>query len=497
MRLIYASLLAVLLPRMALGASLNAVDAFFGQLNGVIASVIFFDVLFFTDAATIPLAVFWLVLGAVFFTFKMRFINIRAFTHAIQVVRGNYESKEEKVDSLGEVSHFQALAAALSATVGLGNIAGVAVAISIGGPGATFWMILAGFLGMSSKFTECTLAQIYKVKRPDGHVMGGPMEYLYLGLKEKGFETLGKVLSVIFAVLCIGGSFGGGGSFQVNQSLSAVKESIPFLADFPWIYGLVFSFLVGVVIIGGIKRIAATAEKIVPLMCGIYLLACLYILLSNFGAIPSAFGTIFAGAFSPEAGYGGLIGVLVTGFQRAAFSNEAGVGSAPIAHSAARSDHPVREGVVALLEPFIDTIVVCTMTALVIVITGAYNDPSLEALRASKEGAALTSAAFGSSLSWFPFILSAAVTLFAYSTIISWSYYGERCWAYLFGEKTSLIYKSLLLIVVFCGAITSAKNVLDFGDLMILGMAFPNIFGIYFIVGKVKDSLDDYSAKYL
>jgi AGCS family alanine or glycine:cation symporter len=427
----------------------------------------------------------------------MGFINFTGVWHAINVVRGNYETKEAAEDEFGEVSHFQALTAALSATVGLGNIAGVAVAISLGGPGATFWMILAGVIGMASKFTECTLAQIYKTKRMDGQVLGGPMEYLSKGMIEMGHSKLGKALSVIFAVLCIGGSFGGGGSFQVNQSLSAVKLTVPMFGEHPWLYGVLFSFFVGIVILGGIKRIASTAEKIVPFMCGFYLLVSFYIIFSKYTEVPAAFMSIISGAFTPEAGYGGFMGVLVVGFQRAAFSNEAGVGSAPIAHSAAKSDHPVREGVVALLEPLIDTVIVCTITALVIIITGAYNDPQYESIRAAKEGAALTSEAFGSVVSWFPLILSVAVVLFAFSTIISWSYYGERCWVFLFGEKYSTVYKGLLLIVVFCGAITSATNILEFGDLMILGMAFPNIFGLYFLSKKVRESLDDYRAKYM
>lgn len=497
MKKIISSLVLLCLPNLAFAGMSDAVNSFFGQLNGIVGSVIFFDVLFFMDGVSLPLAVAWLVIGAIFFTFKMDFINFTGVKHAIDVVRGNYVSKEKKQDDIGEVTHFQALTAALSATVGLGNIAGVAVAISLGGPGATFWMIFAGLIGMASKFTECTLAQIYKTKRPDGRVLGGPMEYLSTGLKEMGHTKLGKVLSVIFAVLCIGGSFGGGGSFQVNQSLSAVKLSVPLFGEHPWLYGVLFSFFVGIVIVGGIKRIASTAEKIVPVMCGFYLLVSMYIILVHFTEIPGAFASIISGAFTPEAGYGGFIGVLVVGFQRAAFSNEAGVGSAPIAHSAAKSDHPVREGIVALLEPLIDTVIVCTVTALVIIITGAYNDPQYETIRAAKEGAALTSEAFGSVVSWFPLILSMAVVLFAFSTIISWSYYGERCWVFLFGDKYSIGYKILLLVVIFCGAITSATNILEFGDLMILGMAFPNILGVYFLTGKVKESLKDYKAKYM
>jgi len=497
MKALLTGLTTLIAPAAALAGMSDSANEVFGTINSLVGSVIFFDVLFFMDGVTLPFAVIWLVVGALFFTFRMGFINFLGFKHAVDVVRGNYVSKEEKQDDMGEVSHFQALTAALSATVGLGNIAGVAVAISLGGPGATFWMIAAGLLGMASKFTECTLAQLYRVKRPDGRIMGGPMEYLSKGLAEEGKPKLGKFLAGLFAVLCIGGSFGGGGSFQVNQSLSAVKLSVPVLGDQPWLYGILFSFFVGIVILGGIKRIASTAEKIVPVMCGIYLLVSVYILLSHFTEIPAAFASIFTGAFSPEAGYGGFVGVLVVGFQRAAFSNEAGVGSSPIAHAAATSDHPVREGVVALLEPFIDTVVVCTVTALVIIITGAYNDPQYETIRAAKEGAALTSEAFGSVISWFPLVLSVAVCLFAYSTIISWSYYGERCWVYLFGDKYSVVYKVLLLVVIFCGAITSATNILEFGDLMILSMAFPNVLGLYFLSGRVRASLDDYRAKYM
>ncbi|MCJ8277540.1 MAG: amino acid carrier protein, partial [Bdellovibrionales bacterium] len=371
----------------------------------------------------------------------------------------------------------------------------VAIAVSLGGPGATFWMILAGLLGMSSKFTECSLAMIYRKKRSDGHIMGGPMEYLYQGLAEQGKPKLGKFLAILFAFLCIGGSFGGGGSFQVNQSLNAISETVPFFADHKWFYGLIMALFVGIVIIGGIKRIAGVAEKVVPAMCGLYILACRYILAMNASLIPTAFSSIISSAFSPEATYGGFIGVLVTGFKRAAFSNEAGVGSAAIAHAAAKSEYNIQEGIVALLEPFIDTVVICTMTDLVIVITGDYNNPEYITLIDSNQGAAVTSRAMGQVIPWFPYVLSVAVVLFAFSPIISWSYYGERCFSYIFGEKYSMGFKILLLIVVFLGAITTSANVLEFGDLMILGMAFPNIFGIYFLVGRVKKELNEYWAK--
>jgi len=447
----------------------------------------------------VQFAVLWLVIGAIFFTLRMGFINVRGFKHALGVTRGLYDNPEDE----GEVSHFQALTSALSATVGLGNIAGVAIAISIGGPGATFWMICAGFLGMTSKFVECSLAQMYRVKRPDGRMMGGPMVYLSEGLKDvSGSLALpGRALAVIFAFLCIGGSLAGGNAFQVNQSMDLMKSNLTWLVGHEWVYGLVMTVAVGVVIIGGIKRIAATAEKIVPFMCGMYVLACLWILVKMSGQIPDAFGRIFSEAFTPAAGYGGVIGVLVQGFKRAAFSNEAGTGSAAIAHSAAKTDYPIREGTVAMLGPFIDTIVICTMTALVIVITGAYNaqggtDAGMAAAAASHKGAVLTSLAMGGVISWFPKLLAVAVFFFAYSTIISWSYYGERCWVWMFGDGSSMAYKIMFLCFVFLGSVVSATQVLEFGDLMILGMALPNILGVVLLTGKVRQKLDEYWKKY-
>ena len=442
----------------------------------------------------VQFAVLWLVIGAIFFTLRMGFINIRGFRHALGVTRGLYDNPDDE----GEVSHFQALTSALSATVGLGNIAGVAIAISIGGPGATFWMICAGFLGMSSKFVECTLAQMYRVKRPDGRMMGGPMVYLSEGLKDLSTSLTwpGKFLAVFFAFLCIGGSLAGGNAFQVSQSMDLVKSNFTFLEGHEWLYGLVMAILVGIVIIGGIKRIAATAEKVVPFMCALYVAACLFILFMKGAEIPAAFGKIMSEAFTPAAGYGGLVGVLVQGFKRAAFSNEAGTGSAAIAHSAAKTEHPIREGTVAMLGPFIDTVVICTMTALVIVITGAYNNPAYAEFVSGNQGAVLTSKAMSEVISWFPKLLAVAVMFFAYSTIISWSYYGERCWCWMFGDRSSLAYKILFLCFVFLGSIVSATNVLEFGDLMILGMALPNILGVVLLTGKVRKRLDAYWVEY-
>ncbi len=459
-----------------------------------------------TKGTKVPLVVVWLFLGAIFFTLRMGFINVRAFWHGLRLVRGDYDNPDET----GEVSHFQALASALSATIGLGNIAGVAIAVGTGGPGALFWMIVAGMLGMSSKFAECSLAQMYRKVLPDGTVSGGPMRYLYAGLKElKIFGVpltpLGAVLAVIFALFCMAASFGGGCAFQVSQSLGAIREQVGSLDPDAWIlaenrldwmYGLLMAFFVGLVIIGGIRRIAATAEKIVPLMCTVYVLTTLYILVANYSQIPWAFGVILTDAFEWDSAYGGFLGVLVIGIRRAAFSNEAGVGSAAIAHAAAKTEEPIREGIVASLGPFIDTVIICTMTGLVIVITQAYSNPEYAQLIAANDGAALTSKAFASEVSWFPWILCLAVVLFAYSTMISWSYYGERCWSFLTGNRAPLAYRIVFLMFVVLGAVVTADNVLEFSDLMILSMAFPNILGVALLSGKIRRALNDYWGRY-
>ena len=463
----------------------NDIDKFFlHYIVNPLGSLMFWEIPFIG----IPLIVAWLLIGAVYFTLRMRFVNIRLFRHAIDLVIGKYEGH----DQIGEVTHFQALTTALSATVGLGNIAGVAIAIGTGGPGATFWMILVGFIGMSSKFTECTLGQVYRKVRKDGTIMGGAMHYLSQGLKEKNLPGLGGLLAGLFCILCIGGSFGGGNAFQVVQSLDLIKTVVPALQQHSWMYGILMSVLVALVIIGGIKSISKVASVIVPFMCGIYLLACLFILFSNLGSIPSAFQLIISQAFQPDAAFGGFLGVLIIGIKRAVFSNEAGIGSAAIAHSAAKVSNPVEEGTVALLEPFIDTIIVCTMTALVIIITGSYLDPSNAAYISNNQGGALTSAAMGSVIPWFPYLLSIAVFLFAFSTMISWSYYGERCWVYLFGDQSSIFYKIIFLIFTFLGSIITATNILNFSDLMILGMAFPNILGMFLLSGKVSNLLREY-----
>ncbi len=484
-----AALLFVLLTGGAAPAQAavpEGLDAFFGQLNGVLASVLFFDVM--PGEARMPFIVGWLVLGAVYLTFRFGFINLRMMRHAFHILRGRYQSPEAK----GEVTPFQALSAALSATVGLGNIAGVALAVSIGGPGATFWMIVAGFFGMTSKFTEVTLAQMYREFRPDGHVLGGAMEYLSKGFAEYRMAGLGKALALLFAACCIGASFGGGNAFQVSQALGAVQNVLPFFNDYPWVFGVFMGGAVALVIIGGIRSIAHAAEAIVPTMVFIYLSACLYIIFLHAAEIPAAIMEILHGAFAPTAVGGGVIGALVVGFQRAAFSSEAGIGSAAIAHSAASVKYPVRQGFVALYEPFIDTVIICTMTALVIVLTGVWQAPEYHHLVEASKGAALTAVAFGSVLSWFPVILSVSVVLFAYSTMISWSYYGERCWTYTFGERYSMAYRILYIMVIVLASLVSAGNILDFSDLLLLSMAFPNFLALYLLQGRVAAALKDY-----
>lgn len=463
-------------------------DFFFGTyLVEPLAKVFFWEL----PGIGMPLVVAWLLAGSIFFTIRMGFVNLRMFGHAIQLVRGKYDDP----DAAGEVSHFQALATALSATVGLGNIAGVAIAVAAGGPGATLWLIVAGLLGMSAKFTEVTLGQHYRHVRPDGSIMGGAMYYLSEGLAARGLAGLGRVLAVAFVILCIGGSLGGGNSFQVKQGLDQIRTVVPFFDAHPWAYGLTMAVLVGAVIIGGIRRIAAVADKVVPFMCLLYVAACLYVIFMNVAVLPAALASIVHGAFRPEAAVGGFLGCLVIGIKRAAFSNEAGIGSAAIAHSAARSEYPVQEGIVSLLEPFIDTVVVCTMTALVIVITGVCNDDTCADYVAKQQGAALTSAAMAGQISWFPYVLAVAVFLFSYSTMISWSYYGERCWTWLFGESFTIFYRLLFLAFTFLGSVVTATNVLDFSDLMILGMAFPNILGVFLLSGVVSQGLADYRRR--
>jgi AGCS family alanine or glycine:cation symporter len=442
-----------------------------------------------------PLIVGWLIVAAIIFTIYFRCIQVRGFRHAIDVVRGRYSDPAHQ----GEVTPFQALTTAVSGTVGLGNIAGVAVAVSIGGAGATFWMILAGLLGMASKFTEVTLGVKYRdIRQSDGAVAGGPMRYLSKGLAEQGWPRLGKGLALFFAICCIGGSIGGGNMFQVNQSFEQVVH-VTGGADSPlagrgWLFGLTMAFFVGLVIVGGIRSIAAVTAKLIPAMALLYLGAGLVILLMHVDRIFWACGEIIGGAFSAQGVTGGVIGSLIQGFRRAAFSNEAGIGSAAIAHSAVRTDQPVSQGLAALLEPFIDTVVICTMTALVIIITGHVNAGGATELAGEARGVALTSAAFGREIAWFPYVLAVCVVLFAFSTMITWSYYGLQACVYLFGgsSATDLAFKFLFLAFVVIGSTMSLGPVIDFSDAMIFAMGIANIIGLYFLMPAVKRELDLY-----
>ena len=470
----------------------------------------------------IPTIIFLLVGGALFFTFYFGFVNVRHFMTAINTVRGKYDSvddhgsgnpdlavssdikgtiSDESKD--GEVSHFQALATAVSGTVGNGNIAGVALAIAVGGPGATFWMILCGLIGMSTKFVECTLGVKYRDVGEDGTVYGGPMYYLTKGLQEKGFTRLGKALAVIFAFLCIGASFGGGNAAQSNQAAMQLVESFGMTGgNARTIIGIIMMIVVGVIIIGGIKRIASVTEKVVPLMALMYILACLYIIITNFSFVDDAFGMIFSQAFNPQAGLGGLLGVLITGFRRAAFSNEAGAGSASIAHAAVKTKYPASEGLVALLEPFIDTVVICTMTALVIIIFNGDNtvftyggEGGVVIINGvASEGAGITAAAFSKYISFSGPFLTIAVVLFAVSTMISWSYYGLQSWMYIFGKSkvSEIVYKLMFLLFIVIGAAGDMSSVWAFSDAMILALVFPNMIGLLILFPRVKDELGKY-----
>ncbi|MFQ3336211.1 MAG: AGCS family alanine or glycine:cation symporter [Flavobacteriales bacterium] len=500
------------------------IDKAFGSATGWFVELIFAEIKF-SEELSVPWVLIVLILGALYFTLYFGFINVRGFKTSINIVRGKYDNLEEghevtssnifpgsekDDDSIdnpdtirvegehhGEVTHFQALTAALSATVGLGNIAGVAVALSLGGPGATFWMILAGLLGMSSKFVECTLGVKYREIGKDGTVYGGPMYYLKKGIK----GPLGKVLAVVFAIMCIGGSFGGGNMFQANQAFEMFRYATggadSFVDGHGLIFGLIMAVLVGIVIIGGIKKIAKVTDKIVPFMVGIYALAVIAVLFMNYDLIPQAFGQIIEGAFGWDSIAGGAIGVvMIQGFKRAAFSNEAGIGSASIAHSAVKTKHPSSEGLVALLEPFIDTVVVCTMTSLVLVISNIKGDVFEYGVKVTK-GVEVTSRAFSQSIEWFPWVLTVAVVLFAFSSMISWSYYGYQAWSFLFGRSKLVgnIYKVMFCLFVIVGSASSLGSVIDFSDAMIFAMLVPNMIGLFFLAPKVRDELKKYLGK--
>ncbi|PSP14607.1 MAG: alanine glycine permease [Cyanobacteria bacterium SW_11_48_12] len=434
---------------------LDWVDTAFSEAVAAIKKVFFFQV-----GGGVPIIVAWLILGGIYFTLRMGFVNLRGFKHAIQVLLGKYQDKSGVgEEGEGEVSPFQAVSTALSATVGLGSIAGSAIAIQLGGPGAVVWMSLAGFLGMSSKFVECTLGQKYRMVRTDGTIAGGPMYYLSQGLSEMGVPWLGKSLAVLFALLCVGASFGAGNMFQANQSYAAVANVVPYLADRSWLYGFAIALLVGVVIVGGISRIGAVTSNLVPVVVALYIVGCLWIILSNYAEIPIVLTTMLKQAFSAEA--------------------------------IDRNKEPVREGMVASIEPLIDTIIICNLTGMVVVITGV----SEISAASGANGIELTAAAFNTVIGWFPVVLAIAVVLFAFSNIIAWSYYGEQAWTYLFGAPSTLAFKALFVIFVFIGTVVNLGAVLDFSDMMLLGMAVPNLLGCFLLSGKVAADLKTYMSK--
>lgn len=478
--------------------SLNDVPSIDEQINAIIqpattalSSIIFYSVNI--GGAEIPLIVAWLIIGALFFTFYFGFINFRGFGHALKIVTSSKPSSGHP----GEVSHFQALAVAVSGTVGIGNIASVAITLSIGGPGATLWLIFAGLIGMTTKFVECTLGVKYREIDENGAVSGGPMYYLHKGLSHRGHPALGRALGVFFAASIVIGCLGIGNMFQSNQ---AAKQIFTIaggengsLAGLNWLVGLGMAVLVGLVIIGGIRSIAKISDKLVPFMLGAYVLGALYIIITNISRLPDAVMLIVTTAFAPESVAGGMIGVMILGFQRAVFSNEAGLGSASIAHSAVKTDEPLTEGFVALLEPFLDTVVVCTLTALVLVLAL----PVSTITGGGMAGIELTSMAFETQIGGSSFALSIIAFMFAFSTMIAWAYYGQRGWIYLFGRRPGVLH---IFNVVFClfvviGATIKLDAVLDFADALIYLMALPNILGLYIMAPEIKRDLATYLAR--
>lgn len=472
-------------PSMAQGID-ETINSITAPIASIVGQIVFFKIPVF--GAQLPLVVLWLVIGAVFFTFYMGFISLRGFKHAIELVRGDYSNPNDA----GEVSHFQALATAVSGTVGIGNIGGVAVAVTVGGAGATFWMIIAGFLGMSTKFVECTLGVKYRQENPDGSVSGGPMYFMRDGLAAQGRAGLGKFMGTFYAVGIFVGALGIGNMFQSNQAYVQLNTVAGGALDgMGWLVGLILAGVVFAVIIGGIKSIAAVTEKVVPLMAVLYCVFAIIVIIMNGAYIPAAIGNIFTGAFTAEGVAGGALGALIIGFQRAVFSNEAGIGSASIAHSAVRTNEPVTEGYVSLLEPFIDTIVICTITALVIGTTQVA-DPSFAG---DATGVAMTSAAFERQISWFPYVLAIAALLFAFSTMISWSYYGLKGWTYLFGESTQTLYKIIFCAFVALGCMVQLGPILDISDALVFLICVPNILALYFLAPVVKDEMNSYMAR--
>jgi len=484
-------LLMLLLPSLVLASEEivgidQKIDQFFTTYFGWFASTIFYGVNI-EEGVTFPLIVGWLFIAAIIFTFYFGFIQFKRFRLSLDIVSGKYSNPKEKEP--GEVSHFQALTSALSGTVGLGNIAGVGVAVAIGGPGATFWMIICGLFGMASKFTECTLGVKYRNENPDGTVSGGPMYYLSKAFKDKGHARIGKFLAVGFAIMTIFSTFGAGNMFQGNQANAMIVQTFGIAPGYGWVTGVILALLVASVIIGGMPSIGSVTSKLVPFMAFLYIGMALIVLISHYDQIGSALEQIFVGAFTGEGVAGGVLGAMIQGLKRATFSNEAGVGTSAIAHSAVKTKEPVTEGFVSLLEPFIDTVIICTMTALVITISGM-NTGELS-------GVNLTSAAFTETSFIFEYILAITVVMFAFSTMVSYSYYGLKAWTYLFGEsKTNEItYKTIFCLFVIVGTSISFSAVIDFSDAAMFAMSIFNIIGLYYLMPIVKAELNSFLAR--
>ena len=484
-----------LIPQSVFALSVSdCVDKYFAPFSDAFSGVIFTSV---TIAGTkVPVIILFLILSSIFYTIYLRLIGIWGFKHSLKQLFGKYH-KEHDNDRDGEVSSMGAFATALSGTVGLGNIAGVAIAISIGGPGAMFWMIFGALCGMASKFLECTLAVKYRRFNADGSVSGGPMFYIAHGLTRKGLRWLGQPLALIFALMCVPGALGGGNMLQINQATQQVINitggESSFFAAHSWVFGLIVAIIVGLIIVGGIKSIANVTSKIVPIMCGLYLFAAAAIILMNFQHIPHAIYVIVKEAFMPQSVVGGVIGTIIIGFRRSVQSNEAGSGSAPIAYAAVKTNEPISQGFVSLMEPFLDTVIICSLTAFVIIITGEYLN-----YREGITGVELTSAAFGGTISFFPYVLAVVIILFAISTIISWAYYGQKAWSYLFGEgfKRTKVYQIMFCIFIVIGSCMNLQSVIDFTDATMLAMAAPNLIAIFILLPEIKQDLIAYCKKY-
>jgi AGCS family alanine or glycine:cation symporter len=473
----------------------KAIDTFVSPLADTLFSIIFYSITLYQPAegaaVAAPLIVIWLIAAGVFFTFYLGFPNLRLFKHATKMAFDNKETKAK-----GDISSFQALMTSLSATVGLGNIAGVAIAVSIGGPGAVVWMVLTGFFGMSTKFVETALAVKYRKIFKDGHISGGPMYYLKAGFDKHKQHNMGAFMAAFFCICCIAGSIGGGNLFQSNQAYQQIVNvtggDLSWWADKGWLFGILLGCLVGSVILGGIKSIAKVASKIVPVMGIVYMVAGLVVIIANYENIIPAFVTIFTLAFSAKAGIGGLLGAIIMGVQRGAFSNEAGFGSAPIGHAAAKTNSHISQGLAGMLGPFIDTVVICTITGLVITISGVYTE-----YQDGMAGVTLTSKAFADTISWFPYVLAFTVFLFAFSTMISWSYYGVKATTYLFKESPIArdSYKVLFCLCTVIGTTAGLDSVIKLTDAMIFAMAVPNIIGLYMFSKEIKKDLAVYVSK--